>query len=322
MVSIIKAESVCKFYRKNKGFVNALTNVSLNINKSEIYGLIGMNGSGKTTLAKIIATLLIQDSGEIIINDILVRKYPEKIKRLIGLSLGEGRSFYFRLTAEQNLEFFGTMLEIPPRYLKSRIGYLLDLFDLTDAKKTPYMKFSFGMKRKLDLARAMLASPEIYILDEPTNGIDPISQDTIRNTILELKKNGKTIFLITHNLHEANQLCDRVGILDQGELLWQGSIKDFEDFKETYVLEFITKRLLQEKDAHDLSNLPVVNKIVQTEDPVNQKNRIKVFFYKRDQGMDYVLEKVAGMNIGILDVHFLTPTIEDIFREFVKGKSN
>lgn len=319
---MVLIDSVYKNYKQPKKIINALININISISDSEIYGLIGVNGSGKTTLAKILATLLIQDSGEIIINGFSVRKYPEKIKRLIGLSLGEGRSFYFRLTAEQNLEFFGTMLEIPPRFLKSRIGYLLDLFGLTDAKKTPYMKFSSGMKRKLDLARAMLASPEIYILDEPTNGIDPISQDTIRNTILDLKRNGKTIFLITHNLHEANQLCDRVGILDQGKLLWQGSIKDFEDFKETYVLEFITKRLLQEKDIHVLNNLPVVNKIVQTEDTVNQKNKIKVFFYKRDQGMDYVLEKVAGMNVGILDVHFLTPTIEDIFREFVKGKSN
>jgi len=319
---MISVESIDKVFIQSKKLVQALENVTINVLDSEIYSLIGMNGSGKTTLAKIMATLLIQDSGEIIINDILVRKYPEKIKRLIGLSLGEGRSFYFRLTAEQNLEFFGTMLEIPPRILRKRIGELLGLFDLEDSRKTPYMKFSSGMKRKLDLARAMLASPEIYILDEPTNGIDPISQDIIRKTILDLKRNGKTIFLITHNLHEANQLCDRVGILDQGKLLWQGSIKDFEDFKETFVLEFITKRLLQEKDTHDLRKLPVVSKIVQTEDSENQKNKIKVFFYKKDQGLDYILEKIAGMNVGILDVHFLTPTIEDIFREFVKGKSN
>jgi len=319
MIQII---SVSKTFKQPKKVVQALSDISITIPNGEVYGLIGVNGSGKTTLAKIMATLLIQDSGEIVINNISVRKYPEKIKRLIGLSLGEGRSFYFRLTAEQNLEFFGTMLEIPPKLLKGKINELLELFDLMSSKKTPYMEYSSGMKRKLDLARAMMAYPEIYLLDEPTNGIDPLSQDRIRKTIHELKRNGKTVFLITHNLYEANLLCDRVGILDQGKLLWQGTTKDFEDFKETFILELSVTNLLLEQDVIDLQNIPIVKKIIQTEDEINHKHQLQVFFSKKDIGLDFILEKIASKNIGITDIHFLTPTIEDIFREFVKGKEN
>jgi ABC-2 type transport system ATP-binding protein len=317
MISVVSAS---KSFKQPKKVVKALSNVSLLIPKGEIYGLIGVNGSGKTTLAKILATLLIQDSGKVSIDDVPVNKYPNKIKQMIGISLGESRSFYYRLSAEQNLEFFGTMLEIPPKLLKKRIDELINLFNLTESKKTPYMEFSMGMKRKLDLARAMLTYPEVYLLDEPTNGIDPLSQDRIRNAIHELKIKGKTIFLITHNLYEANTLCDRVGILDQGKLLWQGATKDFDDFKETFILELTITRLVQDEEMKELKSLPIVKKIIQLREAHDKKHLLKVFIAKKGLGLDFILEKIASKNVGITNIHFLTPTIEDIFREFVKGE--
>jgi ABC-type multidrug transport system ATPase subunit len=123
-------------------------------------------------------------------------------------------------------------------------------------------------------------------------------------------------------LYEANLLCDRVGILDKGNLLWQGSTKDFEDFKETFILELSMANLLQEQDISDLQNIPIVKKIIQTKDDVEHKHQLQVFFSKKDIGLDFILEKIASKNTGITDIHFLTPTIEDIFREFVKGKEN
>ncbi|MDD3427679.1 MAG: ABC transporter ATP-binding protein [Caldisericia bacterium] len=329
---VIQLNSVSKTFHQPKQVVQALKDVSLSINNSEIYGLIGVNGSGKTTLAKIISTLLIPDCGRVLVLEIDALSFPGKVKEHIGISLGEGRSFYFRLTAEQNLEFFGTMLEIPPKKLKKRINELLELLDLKWANKTPYMEFSSGMKRKLDLARAMLAYPDIYILDEPTNGIDPLSQDVIRSMIFNLKKEGKTILLITHNLYEANILCDRVGILDKGVLLWQGSIEDFSEHKETSILECSFKEssydsnsnyssnsntnfTLTESLISELSNLPFVKKITKN----CYDNGYQIFFSKGNGGLNKLLSFVSSKDNLILErINLLTPTIEDIFREFVK----
>ncbi|MBP6064160.1 MAG: ABC transporter ATP-binding protein [Bacteroidales bacterium] len=330
-LTAIQLNSVSKTFHQPKQVVQALKDVSLSINNGEIYGLIGVNGSGKTTLAKIISTLLLPDSGRVFVSGIDVINYPGKVKEHIGISLGEGRSFYFRLTAEQNLEFFGTMLEIPPKKLKKRIDELLELLDLKCAKKTPYMEFSSGMKRKLDLARAMLAYPDIYLLDEPTNGIDPLSQDVIRNMIFNLKKEEKTILLITHNLHEANILCDRVGILDKGVLLWQGSIEDFSKHKETSILECSFERIssttsnlelnslsdFNDSDNNlvkELSDLSFVKKITR-----NDYNRgYQIFFSKENGGLNKLLSFISSKELNLERINLLTPTIEDIFREFVK----
>lgn len=323
----IQLDSISKIFHQPRQIVQALKDVSLSINKSEIYGLIGVNGSGKTTLAKIISTLLLPDCGKVLVLGIDALSFPGKVKEYIGISLGEGRSFYFRLTAEQNLEFFGTMVEIPPKKLKKRIDELLELLNLKWAKKTPYMEFSSGMKRKLDLARAMLAYPDIYILDEPANGIDPLSQDTIRSMIFNLKKEGKTILLITHNLYEANILCDRVGILDKGVLLWQGSIEDFSEHKETSILECSFKELfsnpnsnfaLTDKFVSELSSLPFVKKITKN----NYDSGYQIFFSKENGGLNKLLSFISSKDLILERINLIIPTIEDIFRVFVKvGKS-
>lgn len=315
----IQLDSVSKIFHQPKQVVQALKDITLSINRSEIYGLIGVNGSGKTTLAKIISTLLLPDSGEVFVCGIDALDFPEKIKEHIGISLGEGRSFYFRLTAEQNLEFFGTMLEIPPKKLKKRIDELLELLDLKWAKKTPYMEFSSGMKRKLDLARAMLSYPDIYILDEPTNGIDPLSQDIIRSMIFNLKREGKTILLITHNLYEANILCDRVGILDKGILLWQGSIKDFSKHKETSILECSFKEFSYSFNSNndfvkELSKLSFVKKVTKN----GYDGSYQIFFSKENGGLNKLLSFISSKDLILDRINLLTPTIEDIFREFVK----
>ena len=316
---MIAIELVSKTFRQAKKNVVALQNVSLSIGKGEIFGLIGVNGSGKTTLAKIIATLLVPDAGSVFVHGISVLHKPEQVKKYIGLSLGEGRSFYFRLTAAQNLEFFGTMLELPSKDLKNRINELLHVFHLEDSRHKAYMKFSFGMKRKLDLARAMLAKPEIYLLDEPTNGIDPLSQEMIRKMIHQLKQEGKTIFLITHNLHEANLLCDRVGIVDQGQLLWQGSIQDFVSEKETHILSITTDREMTSEEKNLMMQLPFVKKITSARQKTGSTDvSWQLYFQKESYSLSIILQSLGQFSLHIVDLHVQTPTIEDIFHQFVK----
>jgi ABC-2 type transport system ATP-binding protein len=179
------------------------------------------------------------------------------------------------------------------------------------------MKFSSGMKRKLDLARSMLSNPDIYILDEPTNGIDPISQDVIRKIIFDLKKEGKTILLITHNLHEANLLCDRVGILDKGVLVWEGSINDFEKHKELSILDCsYDSDVSKEEVISKLLDLSIVKRVSYSEEI---DKSFKIFFSKKNGALDILLKNISLFNFDTTRISLITPTIEDIFREFVKN---
>ncbi len=319
---MIVVESVSKLFKQGRKTVIALQNINLSINKGEIYGLIGANGSGKTTLAKILATLLLPDEGKVFIKDVSVIHKPEIVKNFFGLSLGEGRSFYYRLTAIQNLEFFGTMLEIPPKQLKNRINELLMLFNLEESCDKAFMKFSYGMKRKLDLARAMLAKPEVYILDEPTNGIDPFSQEAIRNTIYKLKQEGKTIFMITHNLHEASLLCDRVGIVDKGHLLWQGSVQDFVSEKEIHILSITSDREPTNHEKNTILQYLNVKKITPAEAKTNDSHvSWSIYFQKEIKSLSILLHILSNFSLEILDIHIVTPSVIDIFRQFIKKDS-
>lgn len=319
---MIVVESVSKMFKQGRKTVTALQSINLSINRGEIYGLIGANGSGKTTLAKILATLLLPDEGKVFIKDISVIHKPEIVKQFFGLSLGEGRSFYYRLTAIQNLEFFGTMLEIPPKQLKNRINELLTLFNLEDSCDKAFMKFSYGMKRKLDLARAMLAKPEVYILDEPTNGIDPFHQEIIRNTIYKLKQEGKTIFMITHNLHEASLLCDRVGIVDKGHLLWQGSVQDFVSEKEIHILSITSDREPTNQEKSTILQYLNVKKITPTETKTNGSPvSWSIYFLKEIKSLSLLLHILSNFSLEIIDIHIVTPSVIDIYRQFIKKDS-
>jgi ABC-2 type transport system ATP-binding protein len=316
----IQIDQVSKVFHQGKKTITVLNNVSLQIYPGEIYGVIGVNGSGKTTLAKIISSLTLPDQGYVYVQQRDVAKEPEKVKEHIGLSLGVDRSFYYRLTAEQNLEYFGTMHEIPSRLLRQRIDEYLHQFDLGWAKKLQYMKFSSGMKRKLDLIRSMLPQPSIFILDEPTNGIDPHSQEHIRKMLRQLKKEKKTILLITHNLHEADLLCDRIGILDEGNLVWQGSVVDFEQYKgvSSLICECENQLIKPDEAARFIesaSNHPCIRKV----NILPEKTSFEVYFDKNETSMMHVLNFIATSNLPVTKINTLTPSIEDIFREFVSN---
>ena len=318
----IQVDKVTKVYKQGKQTVTALDKVSLQIHAGEIYGIIGVNGSGKTTLAKIIATLTLPDQGRVRVQQWEVTEHPEKVKECMGLSLGVDRSFYYRLTAEQNLEYFGTMHEIPSRLLRQRIDEYLGQFDLSWAKKMHYMKFSSGMKRKLDLIRSMLPHPSIFILDEPTNGIDPHSQTHIRKVLRQLKKEQKTIMLITHNLHEADLLCDRIGILDQGKLVWQGSVGDFEQYKGVSRLTCETdQHIISPKDEEKLhqavSSYPCIRKI----NIHSNRSFVEVYYEHHELNLNHVLNLIASLGLPISKINTMPPTIEDIFNEFVSHQT-
>jgi ABC-2 type transport system ATP-binding protein len=203
----------------------ALSGVSLQVSPRQLFGLLGPNGAGKTTLLKLIATLSLPDSGRIVVDGIDAARSPDAVKRRIGLCTSEERSFYFRLTAHENLQFFGTLAGLGGGELEQRIAQVVELVDLTAAMTKRFDAFSSGMRQRLALARALIADPEILLLDEPTRGVDPVHADAMRRLLREelVGRRGKTIILTTNILEEAWSVCDTVAILNAGTIVAQGS---------------------------------------------------------------------------------------------------
>src|SRR6266571_3759246 len=209
------------FRRKFKPPVEALRDVSLEIGAGEIFGLIGPNGAGKTTLTKIIATLVQPTAGTVTVKGFDSVSEDEQVRRNLGLASAEERSFYWRLTAEQNLLFFARLYGLSETSAKQRIRELFALFELEELGKRRFAELSTGNKQRLAVARAMLASPPVLLLDEPTRSLDPIAAARMRATIKSLAQNEAnrvTVFLTSHNLAEVEELCDRIAIISKGEI--------------------------------------------------------------------------------------------------------
>ena len=195
-----------------------LHGISLSVRRGELFGLLGANGAGKTTLLKMLATLSIPDSGTIRIDGINAVRNPMAAKRRIGLCTSEERSFYFRLTARQNLEFFGTLMGVRGKALRKRIKEVVGMVDLGSAIDRPFSGFSSGMRQRLTVARALIADPPLLFFDEPTRAVDPVHADELRRLMREdlVGKMGKTVVLATNLLDEAWALCDTIAVLKQG----------------------------------------------------------------------------------------------------------
>ncbi|TFG50142.1 MAG: ABC transporter ATP-binding protein [Anaerolineales bacterium] len=192
------------------GDITAVNQLTLSIQRGEVFGLLGPNGAGKTTTVRMLAALLIPSSGEAWVAGFQVGKEDQQIRRKIGL-LPEAPGLYDALSAEQNLLFYGAMYGMED--VASQIKRYLELLGLWNRRYEPVGTFSKGMRQKLAIARALLHEPEVLFLDEPTSGLDPQASRLVREFIADLKGEGRTIILCTHNLEEADRLCDRVAVI-------------------------------------------------------------------------------------------------------------
>ncbi len=196
------------------GDLTAVDNLTLHVDEGEVFGFLGPNGAGKTTTVRMLCCLISRTSGKATIGgfDISNKADQQKIRRMVGL-LTENPGLYDSLSAYQNLDFYGRLYKIPEQQRKERIDYFLKMLELQEKKDVAAGTFSKGMKQKLAIARALIHDPQVLFLDEPTASLDPEASKTVRDFILELKKEKRTIFLNTHLLDEAQKICDRVGIL-------------------------------------------------------------------------------------------------------------
>ncbi|MFP1628428.1 ATP-binding cassette domain-containing protein [Streptomyces sp. 5K101] len=218
MPGAIHAEGLVKTF----GDVRALDGVDLDVPEGTVLGLLGPNGAGKTTTVRVLTTLLRPDSGSAVVAGIDVLKHPNEVRRSIGLS-GQFAAVDEYLTGRENLQMVGRLYQMNARDAKIRAGELLDRFNLAEAADRPAKTYSGGMRRRLDLAAALVVSPPVMFMDEPTTGLDPRNRQQLWEVIQELVRGGTTLLLTTQYLEEADHLADTICVVDHGKVIARGT---------------------------------------------------------------------------------------------------
>lgn len=212
-------ERTSGFFRRRQQIIQALSEVSLTVQRGEIFGLIGPNGAGKTTLIKILTTLLMPSSGRAEVLGLDVATQARQIRPQINFIFGGERGLYWRLSAYDNLSYFADLYQIDRKAAKARIQHYLTLVELWDRRHEAVEGFSKGMKQRLHIAKALINMPKVLFLDEPTLGLDPVAARTLRSLICDVRATGVTIFLTSHYMLEMEALCDRIAVLKGGAIL-------------------------------------------------------------------------------------------------------
>ena len=205
----------------------AADDVSFRVRKGELFGLLGANGAGKSTILQVLAGLVTPDAGRVVVNGVDAKRDPVGVRRQVGFCTAEERSFYYRLSARRNFEFFGTLAGLSGSALRERIATVTSMVDLTSSLDRRFETFSSGMRQRLAIARAMLGEPDVLLLDEPTRAVDPVHAAEIRSFVRRLvTDHGKTVVLCTNLLEEAWELCDRVAVIARGRVVTVATPQD------------------------------------------------------------------------------------------------
>ncbi len=291
----------------------AVDGVSFEIRRGEIFGLLGPNGAGKTTTIRMLSTLLEPTSGSATINGYDIRKQTSLVRQSLGAVLTGERSIYWKLTGRENLEYFATLYHMPPRTAKQRIQELLERLDLAHRADEYVERYSSGMKQRIAIAKALLANPPVLLLDEPTIGLDPQSARNLRELVLEVRSEGRTILLTTHYMEEADLLSDRVGIIDSGRII---ALDTPERLKGSLRQLDVMKLELHDYDpALDgvLASIPAVENVVSS--PAGNDGAWYVSLHARDTRavLPSVIELVGSRSGRITNLQVAQPTLEDVF---------
>ena len=232
-MAAIEAKDLRRTYKTSTGVfrrrtleVEAVRGVSFEVAEGELFGLLGPNGAGKTTTIKMLITLLIPTSGSAHVLGLDVVKNAREVRKRIGYVFGGERGLYERLSGLDNLRYFAELYAVPPRDQKRRIAELLELVGLTGREKERVEGYSRGMRQRLHIARGLLHDPPVVFLDEPTIGVDPVGARELRKTISSLTEAGKTVLLTTHYMFEADELCQRIAVINKGEIVAEGTPRD------------------------------------------------------------------------------------------------
>ena len=295
---------------KKFGEVTAIEGLTFQVEEGEIFGFLGPNGAGKTTTIRMLCCLISKTSGEARIDSYDVDKAADslQIRKMIGL-VPDNVGLYNDLTAFENLDFYGKLYEVHEGHRRENIERFLKMLNLWERKDTRAGSFSKGMKQKLALARALIHEPKLLFMDEPTANLDPESAKTVRDFILEVKKQGRTIFLNTHNLEEAQRICDRIGII-KTRLLRIGSP---EQLRESLTKPKIEIRLAEVSEALvDALRKKVPNKIEVSD------SKLIIDVSDPDKENPVIVNAISSSGGQIREVSQVVPTLEDVYLQIVK----
>lgn len=301
--------------RRKKTQVVAVKDVSFEVDYGELFGLVGPNGAGKTTTIKMLTTMLIPTSGVAKVLGYNVQKDVTKVRQNIGIVLGGERGLYTRVNAIDNLRYFADLYGVAPSVRDKRIKELLQFMGLWDRAKDRVETYSKGMKQRLHLARGLINDPQLIFLDEPTTGLDPEIAKETRNMIRDLIDKGKTILLTTHYMFEADELCKRVGIIRNGEVVALDTPSGLKKYvMDTSVVE-VQGFGITENEVSKFKGIPDV--LAVSADLSENKQVLKIQTTKGSEIISEVQEILK--NSRIYDLNIKEPTLEDAYLRLIEG---
>lgn len=308
MSAFIDAGNLVKTYRAGKTTVTALDDLSLQVPRGTVQALLGPNGAGKTTTVKVLTTLTTPDSGFAHIDGVDVLKNPEAIRRMIGVS-GQYAAVDENLTGFENLDMVGRLYHLSPAQSRARARELIDMFDLVDAGDRVVKGFSGGMRRRIDLAGALVVNPPVLFLDEPTTGLDPRSRLALWDVIKSLVGQGTTVLLTTQYLEEADQLADNIAVIDGGKVIAQGTSDE---------LKSLVGGQRVEITVHDLADVAVARSILAAHSTgditTGADSRMLVGpVDNAAKTLQRVLKDLAVAGVELNDAGMRRPTLDDVF---------
>jgi ABC-2 type transport system ATP-binding protein len=300
---------VREFTRRGHPPSRALRGLSMTVQPGEVHGLLGPNGAGKTTLVKILSTILLPTSGYAAINGHEVVQHSQRVRRSIGVVLGGDRGLYSRLTATENLEFWGAIQKLPRALVRSRAAQLLDRLGLSGKANARVETYSRGMKQRLHLARGLIGDARVLFLDEPTMGMDPVAAREFRTLIGELRAEDRAILLATHDMAEAESLCDQVSFLRDGEIIATRSPRAIADL--------VSRTCGIEVDGLDADSAAAVERIpgVTSVEAGAHSTRILT---RSDDVLAVLLPFLASR--GMSSMRTLRPSLEDVYVKLVGNR--
>jgi ABC-2 type transport system ATP-binding protein len=294
---------------KNYGEITAVNDINFKVRKGEIFGFLGPNGAGKTTTIRILTGVIKPDNGTATIMGYNILKEPLKAKQTISV-VPEMANAYIDLTAWQNLMLIGELYGVPKKERQEKANHLLKEFQLYERRRHLARGFSKGMKQKLILCMALLTEPQVLFLDEPTAGLDVESARRIRDTIRQYNKDGTTIFLSTHNMEEANQLCDRTAIINHGKI---AAIDSPENLRmKSSSLKSVEVSLNKPVPVNELSKIPNVTEVKKIGD------KIRLYTDEPHNVINSLIDYARSKGLTIISLNTLAPTLEDVFIKLIK----
>ena len=304
----ITAEGLVKVYRTRKHEVRALDGIDLTVGEGTVLGLLGPNGAGKTTTVRILATLLRPDAGHATVAGFDVVRQAQELRRVIGLS-GQYAAVDENLTGRENLWMFGRLYQLPSKESAKRAGELLDQFDLSDAGERTVKTYSGGMRRRLDLASALIGRPRLLFLDEPTTGLDPRSRLGMWDVIRGLVRDGTTLLLTTQYLEEADELADAIAVVDHGLIIARGTADELKAQVGGERIEVVVH------DRAEIAHAVEVLARALGEQPTVDEHtrRLTVAAHGGAQRLVEVVRELDEAAIAIDDIGLRRPTLDDVF---------